>query len=235
MWLQRSFAPLKRAFPQALSSIIRSAVTASVTGPYTFYKKGHFRSSFARIAVDRHGNPLPWYTYPCIDFLRFRLFSEKHVMEFGAGQSTLWWASVAKSVLAFEGHQEWVVKLRQRMPKNAEVIEVDLSSARACVEDVRTRITKLPQQTYDVVVIDGLYRKELVPLAIEVMSPNGAIICDNSEGYEIWDAFVGLQFKRIDFYGNAPGVSLQHCTSIFFQNDCFLLEGGTRIADVNTQ
>ncbi|MFT6408402.1 MAG: hypothetical protein ACJAQ6_001820 [Arenicella sp.] len=50
-------------------------------------------------AVARDVSAIPWYTYPSIDFLKFRDFSNKTVLEFGGGQSTLWRASKASSVV----------------------------------------------------------------------------------------------------------------------------------------
>ena len=234
-WFQRVFSPIKRIFPKPVSAAIRSAGTAVLAPAYTFYRKGHFRSSFANLAVDRHGHPLPWYTYPCIDFLRFRNFSGKRILEFGAGQSTIWWASVGLTVLALEGDEEWVASLKRRVQENATIRLVDLTSVRACLQDVRQALGDFGHLAYDIVVIDGLYRREVVPVAIEVLAPNGAIICDNSEGYGIYEAFAGSTFKRIDFYGNAPGVSLQHCTSVFFRDDCFLLQNMVPIGELNTQ
>jgi hypothetical protein len=232
-WFQRGFVPIRRLFPRPVSNFIRSAVTAFAAPAYTFYRNGHLRSSFSTVAVDRHGHPLPWYTYPCIDFLRFRDFSGKRILEFGAGQSTVWWASVAQSVLALEGEQRWVSELKQRVPPNVTLRLVDLSSVPACVRDVRNAIREAGKPAYDIVVIDGFYRKQMVPIAIEALAPHGAIICDNAEGYGIQDAFADSLFKRIDFYGNAPGVLLQHCTSLFFQSDCFLLHNTAPIVRIN--
>jgi hypothetical protein len=234
-WFQRAFAPIKQLLPKPLSNFMRSVVTAFVVPAYTFYHKGHFRSSFAMIAVDRRGYPLPWYTYPCIDFLRFRDFAGKRILEFGAGQSTVWWASVAQYVLALEGEVEWIAELTRRVPVNVTLRLVEVSSVTACVRDVRNAIAESGLFKYDIVVIDGLCRKELVPVAIEALATNGAIICDNAEGYGIYEAFVGSQFKRIDFYGNAPGVSLQHCTSVLFQDDCFLLQSAVPIGKLNVE
>ena len=235
MWLQRSFAPFKQLMPSPLIRIIRSVVTAFLTPAYTLYRKGHFRSSFAMLAVDRNGCPLPWYTYPCIDFLRFRDFSTKRILEFGAGQSTVWWGSVAKSVLAFEGDNNWVTELNRRVPAKVSVKLVDMSSSATCLRDIRATLKVADQLKYDIVVIDGLYRSEVVPIAMEIVSPNGAIICDNAEGYRIYEAFSSSQFRRIDFYGNAPGILLQHCTSIFFKDDCFLLDCAVAIENPNVR
>jgi predicted O-methyltransferase YrrM len=149
------------------------------------------------------------------------------VLEFGAGQSTLWWASVAETVLALEGDEEWFAQLTKSIPANVTLRLVDLSSVAACLSDVSCA-TK-DRALYDIVVIDGLYRSELVPIAMEVLASGGAIICDNAEGYGIYDAFKGSNFKRVDFYGNAPGVILRHCTSIFFRDDCFLFDTAVQI------
>jgi predicted O-methyltransferase YrrM len=221
-WIQRSFLPIKRALPTQISDAIRSVLTAFVAPILAAYKQGHFRSAFARRAVDRHGKPIPWYTYPCIDFLRYRSFSHKRVLEFGAGQSTLWWASVAESVFALEGDEDWCAELKKCIPENVTLRLVDAASVATCLSDVSRAIKD--QVRYDIVVIDGLWRSELVPIAMEILAPGGAIICDNAEGYGIYEAFKGSNFRRIDFYGNAPGVVLQHCTSIFFRGDCFLLD-----------
>ena len=53
-------------------------------------------------AVDKKGDPIPWYTYPAIDFLLLRDYRDKNILEFGSGQSTLWWAARAKFVLSLE-------------------------------------------------------------------------------------------------------------------------------------
>lgn len=35
--------------------------------------------------IDKDANPLPWYTYPCIEYLNNIDFSHKQVLEFGGG------------------------------------------------------------------------------------------------------------------------------------------------------
>src|SRR4051812_3930217 len=68
---------------------------------------GNFRSAREGMAVDQQGRPLPWYTYPMIDYLNQLDFSEKSVFEFGAGNSTLYWARRAKSVTSIEHDVKW--------------------------------------------------------------------------------------------------------------------------------
>ena len=92
---------MKKLFPSWLSNPVRNVVTAVLTPITTSYRTGHFRSSLKMAAVTRQGDPLPWYTYPAIDFLKDRNYAGKTVLEFGGGQSTLWWAAHAASVVTF--------------------------------------------------------------------------------------------------------------------------------------
>ena len=41
------------------------------------------------------------------------------------------------------------------------------------------------------IVIDGMYRPNMVDIACEYLAPGGIIIVDNSEGYGVWEEFVG--------------------------------------------
>jgi hypothetical protein len=100
--LQKWFAPAKRILPPAVWSPIRAVMTAVLT-PIRFSRRtGHWRSSLRRAALSAGGAPIPWYTYPAIDFLQQRSFENCDVLEFGSGQSTLWWSRRARSVLTIE-------------------------------------------------------------------------------------------------------------------------------------
>lgn len=195
--------------------------------PLSFsYRSGHFRSSVNRKAQNRDGVELPWYTYPAIAFLQTRRFSDKRVLEFGAGQSTLWWAKRASRVHSFESDDQWYDSLKAILPANVRLNRVSMSDVTACVTDVRRALTERqahgPAALFDVIVIDGLYRAEMVPIACEYRSPTGIIICDNAEGYGLRDAFDGQPLQRIDFAGYAPGVSKPHCTSLYFGRNSFV-------------
>ena len=63
---------------------------------------GHARSSLVRRAVAPSGAPLPWLTYPAIDLLANVDVVGRSVLEFGAGQSTLWWLSHGAEVISFD-------------------------------------------------------------------------------------------------------------------------------------
>lgn len=221
------YGSVKKFVPGFLARSLRSWVTAVATPVRFSIAKGHFRSSVSTKAVDRKGNPLPWYTYPCIDFLKFRDFRDMNILEFGGGQSTLWWASRSSRVVSFEGDLQWYHYLKKQIPSNVELYHVRDENAEDCLSDVNRLLSGNRIQKFDVVVIDGLWRFELIEVAKKHLSPDGAIICDNSDGYGFFEGFRhDADFGKVDFYGFAPGVILQSCTTIYFKANCRLFNPG---------
>jgi hypothetical protein len=229
-WIQKSFAPLKRILPTYFANFIRSAVTAAFAPFYDCYRLGFFRSSFAMRSVDRHGRPLPWYTYACINFLKEQCFAGRNCLEFGAGQSTYWWACVAASVVAIDANEKWFKEVQRSAPPNTAVHFASAPDALTCISSVRKILASYADIRFDIIVIDGLYRAEMIDIAIPLLTQDGAIICDNTDGgYGFFEGFKDKGFQRVDFYGLPPGVVLPGCTSIFFRNKCFLFDNSRPI------
>jgi hypothetical protein len=218
--LQKGFAPIRRYFPNWIANPVRRFGTAFLMPVLFSYRTGHFLSSLKAKAVQKNSEPLPWYTYSSIDFLRFRSYTEKYVLEFGGGQSTLWWAKRAKHVVSLEGSKDWYEKIKSGMPPNVDLYLVSMESSEACISDV-TRILGSKSRRFDVIVVDGLYRREMAEIAKTLGAEDGVIICDNAEGYGFYEAFKNSGLNRVDFFGNAPGVVMPHATSIFFKSASF--------------
>jgi hypothetical protein len=219
--IHKVFKPIRKYLPTMVSNTLRSFFTAILTPILFSYKTGHFRSSWTMSAVSRTGKPLPWYTYSCLDFLKYRTYASKTVLEFGGGQSSLWWSRRAQAVVTLEGDNEWYGKIKQKMPSNVALFLVSMQDPAECIKECNDILRDYP--AFDIVVIDGLYRFELISIAQAKMASGGAIICDNAEGYGFAEGFRRSGMSRVDFFGNAPGVVLPHCTSVFFKEHCFLL------------
>src|SRR6267142_4789790 len=116
MFVHRAAAAARRILPESVVAPIRRLATAFLTPWEWSYHTGHFRSALKGVAVDNAGKPLIWYTYPAIEFLQHKDFRGKRILEFGAGQSTLWWAARASEVISFEDNQSWYERLRSQMP-----------------------------------------------------------------------------------------------------------------------
>ena len=65
------------------------------------------RSIDEEVCEDRDGNPIPWYTYPAIEYLAQFDYSDKKIFEYGCGNSSLFWAARAESVTSIEDNPEW--------------------------------------------------------------------------------------------------------------------------------
>ena len=113
-----------RVLPRPLFSALRRLGTALLTPLRFSLATGHFRSSLAARAVDRVGNPIPWYTYRAVSLLANVSFDDRRVLEFGAGQSRLWWAKHAREMLALESDAQWVRRLQERLPHNVRLAQV---------------------------------------------------------------------------------------------------------------
>jgi hypothetical protein len=230
--VRKAFAPIRKLLPSWLSNPVRNIVTATLTPLAYSYRTGHFRSSLKMAAVSRHGDPLPWYTYPAIDFLCSRSYAGKTVLEFGGGQSTLWWAAHAHSVVTFEADRQWHDRIKSGMPANVDLNLVPRENGKQDALHVGTMLAEKSSAPFDVVIIDGLTRGDLFDIACQYVAPNGIIICDNAEGYGFYEGFKDRGFSRVDFYGNAPGILLPHCTSIYFAATSFVFDPAVPIRNI---
>lgn len=228
-WLESMAKVAKALMPTALWRWSRAFATALVTPIRFSLLTGHWKSSLRQSACSASGAPIPWYTYPAIDFLAQRAFDDKNVLEFGGGQSTRWWAERAKSVLTIEENEAWYKSLRETAAPNVALRYIPVDHATRSIEDVRRVVAANGIGRFDVIVIDGHLRRELVKLAFEVLAPRGAILLDNAEGYGFYEEIRDRDCGRADFFGFAPGVSKRHCTSLVFVGDCFLLDAKTPI------
>lgn len=221
--VHRLFGPIKRPGLYYLWSTVRTLVTAFVTPLRWSLISGHFRSSLARRSMARDGTPVPWYTYPAIAFLAQRDYRDRDVLEFGGGQSTLWWAARARSVTVVEADPGWRAAICQRAPANTRVVDIPTAGDVETVAAIRGSLRQRGL-LYDVIVIDGDLRRAMIAIALEHLAPGGAILFDNAEGYGFVAEIGKHDVARIDFFGYAPGVWLPHCTSLVFRDRCFLLD-----------
>jgi hypothetical protein len=219
----RLFKPVKRYTPFFIHAFLHNIGTAAITPLLSGWRTGFFLSCFKNRAVDRNGRPIPWYTYPAIDFLRSKDFRTRSVLELGGGQSTLWWAERCRKVVSFESDKKWYEELRNKVPANTELHHLNAASAEELILKAEHILKEGGHDKFDIVVIDGQWRFEVCGMAKRCADSGGAIIADDSEGYGLAEAFENdTEFQKVDFWGNAAGITLERCTSIFFRKGCFL-------------
>lgn len=115
---------------------------------------GHFRSVQVGAAVDAEDRPLPWFTYPAIEYLMQLDLSTHEIFEYGAGNSSLFFGQRARRVTSVESDATWLAMLEPKRGANMTLL---------LREDPTQYIDAVAEsgQPYDLIIVDGLYRQWL--------------------------------------------------------------------------
>lgn len=168
-------------------------------------------------AIDGEGRPLPWITYPCLEFIEGRINKEFDIFEYGCGNSTLWWAEKTNIVISCEHDRQWHEKIHRNQPGNVRLIHQDLVyGGEYC------KVINQFSNSFDIVIIDGRDRVRCAWNSVNALKLDGIIIWDNTERSEYSEGFNYLAsegFKKLDFWGMGPIDMKRWCTSIFYRQD----------------
>lgn len=158
--------------------------------------------------IDAQGKPIPWMTYPAIDFLKSYDLSSCDVFEFGSGSSTFFWAEHCRSVISVEHDQPWFEKMKDFQNDSIKIIpQYDLKRYPEVIHDFGT---------FDVIIIDGAERILATMSSLGHVKPHSMIVVDNSEWYPNCCALLRKNgFSQYDFCGFTPLNSFTSMTSIF--------------------
>lgn len=175
---------------------------------------GYLASIKATLPIDAEGRPLPWYTYPAIDFLKQLSFRDKTVFEYGSGNSTLFWAALAKKVVSVENDEEWHKRIAPKLGENCELILA--SDPKAYIKSIRNY-----SEGFDVIVVDGLPdnfgRYNAAHEAVRHLKAGGLIILDNSDWLPASSKLLRDEgLLEIDMTGPGPVNRYMWTTSLFF-------------------
>lgn len=176
---------------------------------------GWFKSYHSKRSVDAHGDALPWYTYTFIAFLKPRIKPHFEVFEYGSGNSTKWYGARVKRILAVENDAEWIEIIKSSLPANAQVLHRTLGDA--YIKAIGEQLDK----KYHIIVVDGRNRVKCTDFASKFLTDDGVLILDNSERpfyQKAKDLMAERGFRRIDFYGMAPIVSHETCSTVFYRD-----------------
>lgn len=178
------------------------------------------RSMNEKVCVDRDGNPIPWYTYPAIEYISQFDYSAKKVFEYGTGYSSMYWAKRALKVVSIEDKPEWFEKFSQEF--KASNWQMRYCDEKEGYEDM----IFADGEKYDVIIIDGKRRAECAACAVKALAKGGMIILDDSDrvntSLEYQGAVKNLRaanLLQVDFYGFCPMNNYTKATSIFFSRD----------------
>ena len=113
---------------RSIKNIVWSALNTIPIGPLLqLYMVGEIRTNgwmrtfSTKKSTDFAGNPIPWWTYPMVDFLKERLNKSINIFEYGCGGSTKWLSSRVGSINAVEDHQGWKEFAEKDLPNNVSI------------------------------------------------------------------------------------------------------------------
>ncbi len=178
------------------------------------FGSGYAIAMFRGESIDRDGNPIPWFTYPCVEYLRQLDLSDKRIFEWGSGNSTLFWANKCSDVTSVENDPIYYQKIKSRLKSNVNLfLEVEPSKY----------IHKIAQcdKKFDIIVIDGpAWRMDCAQLAVKYLADDGIVILDNSDAFFEVASFLGDQnLTQVDFSGFSALLTDMSVTTIFFNKN----------------
>lgn len=204
-----------------LKNFLRRRIPLAVRRSLAVYRilskeMGHYRSARENASFDSEGMPIPWITYPAIEFISQFDFSSKLVFEYGSGNSTLFWAKRVKHLTSVESDPLWYEHMADKIPANVEYMlhtdSADYAESISCTG-----------KTFDIIVIDGKARLACAKAAVHQLRPGGFIILDNSDWYTESSAILrSANLIEIDFAGFCPILGHRCVTSIYLKRDLVL-------------
>lgn len=178
---------------------------------------GHWATFKSKTCIAPDNSPVPWYTYPAIEYLKQFDFSTANIFEYGCGNSSLWWSKRAAKVISVESSTEWHEKINQVKNDNMEIL----------LRENRQDYVKAPETIegkFDIIIVDGQFRYECVESTINKFAGKGMIIVDNSDWYpEVAEKIrEKLDLIQVDFAGFGPVNNYTWVTSVLFSRNVIL-------------
>jgi hypothetical protein len=208
---------LVRIIPSKFKRIAK--VCALLTEQY-----GYRRSIAEEKSIDHEGKSIPWYTYPCIEYLQSLDLSKCSVLEYGSGASSFWWAERAFSVLAVEHDSCWFNKIANEPAANLQITLAEN-------EDKYIGAASKSGKKFDIIIIDGLFRHRCAEEIGNIVSDEFIIILDNSDWHPKTAALLRTRCNllQVDFHGFGPINNYTWTTSIFFSRNFSIVPAELRL------
>ena len=174
---------------------------------------GQYNSLKKRKPVDSNNNPLPWITYPCIEYLNQFDFSNEIVFEYGSGGSTKWFLNKkSKKVIALENEVRWFNLLLEDKNKYKNLTPVFANNENDFVNNTEVFESNVVfldcDSNYRLKILQNLYKN-----TEKIKSNIKCIVIDdvdkkNLKGGDIdkivFDLAQKLNWVQIDFMGFRP-------------------------------
>jgi len=129
----------------------------------------------------------PWYTNPAMDRIKQMDLSDKVVMEWGGGYSTVWWAVKAAITYSVDHNIEWAGRV-------SELLLISGVAGKATIDFIQTHegdqsenrdmyVKRYPDIKPNICIVDGIHRYECAEYAVKHFKPELLIIDNHQQDY----------------------------------------------------
>lgn len=203
---------IKRIFKKAGYILIKEKNLSNRVCNILFEKYGLLKSIHSGQCIDNDGNPIPWFTYPAIDYLKQLNLADKTLLEWGSGNSTIFFASRVKEALSIEHSESWYNKLVQIARPNQHLVLANETNYISKVLEINKK--------FDIIIIDGINREKCIEIAPIILNNGGLIIFDNSDRHpDLCKIMREKSLLQVDMHGFGPINEYTWTTSFFFHRD----------------
>ncbi len=154
----------------------------------------------------------PNLTYPFISWVNSHEFSSWDLIEFGSGDSTLYFASCFKQVYSFETSKKYYDIIRSNNIKN---VNIELVSTNK-LEQLEVNF-EVSDNT--IAIVDSACNRFKLIKNLILNKPINIIVLDNSDNYKNTCSLLNsYDYKEIPFWGLKQGEHFESCTSVFIRD-----------------
>jgi hypothetical protein len=136
------------------------------------------------------GYVYPWLTHPFLELLDTWNLKDITILETGGGRSTHWWRNRCRWVDTIEANEEWGKQIEKDCQQyglnNGNLFCKTIPEGTP--DGMLEYFSLIPKDTqYEIIVVDGIYRTEMVEWAIDHFKGRGGIlIADNWQQDFVW-------------------------------------------------
>ncbi len=174
----------------------RSSIVRGVVAAYRHLHETIDPAHRRQRAFHRDNPEAPWLVPDAIPFIEGLIAPGAKVFEFGAGNSTVWFARMGAQVHSVEGRPEWGKIVAERLTRDRLESQVTLTVA-AVTDDFNTAPEEIARYvsvidafapgTFDAVLVDGHFRVACLERSFDKVREGGYLILDNSDVADVAD------------------------------------------------
>ena len=135
----------------------------------------------------------PWIANEVTNFLKKNIKKNTFILEFGSGNSTIFFSKLTKNLFSVEHNKDWYNKIKNKLENDVTYIlkSIDYISRPPinktfynCDTIEQLLGQSIPDGYFDIIIIDGIDRVNCAYESINKLKKNGILVLDDSNRIE---------------------------------------------------